>query len=76
MYLLLTGDSLSVVDAHRFGFVHEVVEPERLLPMAIAIAEMIESNAPLAVQGSKAMAQFWRHHTIDESYKFGDLVSR
>jgi len=76
MYLLLTGDSLSVEDAHRFGFVHEVVEPESLLPRAIEIAEMIASNAPLAVQGSKAMAQFWRHHTIDESYKFGDLVSR
>lgn len=76
MYLLLTGDSLTAQDAHRFGFVHEVVEPERLLPRAIEIAEMIAANAPLAVQGSKAVARFWRHHAVDESYRFGDLVSR
>ena len=32
MYLMLTGDTLSAEDAHRLGFVHEVLEPDALMP--------------------------------------------
>ncbi|MBI3742947.1 MAG: enoyl-CoA hydratase/isomerase family protein [Chloroflexi bacterium] len=67
LYLLTTGDTLKAQDAHRVGFVHEVVEPARLMPRAVEIAEMIAANAPLAVQGSKAMAIFWRKHGMEES---------
>jgi len=74
MYLMLTGDTLSVEEAHRLGFVHEVVEPERLMPRAIEIAEMIGANAPLAVQGSKAVAQFWRRFGLEESYRLNAAV--
>ena len=75
MYLMLTGDTLSVEDAHRLGFVHEVVEPERLMPRAVEIAEMIGANAPLAVQGSKAVAQFWRRFGLEESYQLNAAVA-
>ncbi len=74
MYLMLTGDTLSVEEAHRLGFVHEVLEPERLMPRAIEIAEMIGANAPLAVQGSKAVAQFWRRYGLEESYQLNAAV--
>ena len=74
MYLMLTGDTLSVEEAHRLGFVHEVVEPERLMPRAVEIAEMIGSNAPLAVQGSKTVAQFWRRYGLEEAYQLNAAV--
>jgi enoyl-CoA hydratase len=69
MYLMLTGDTLSAVEAHRLGFVHEVLEPGELMPRAVEIAEMIGANAPLAVQGTKAVAQFWRRYGLEESYR-------
>ena len=74
MYLMLTGDTLSVEEAHRLGFVHEVLDPERLMPRAVEIAEMIGSNAPLAVQGSKAVAQFWRRYGLEEAYRLNAAV--
>ena len=69
VYLMLTGDTLSADKAHRIGFVHEVLEPESLIPRAVEIAEMIGANAPLAVQGTKAVAQFWRRYGLEESYR-------
>ena len=75
MYLMLTGDTLSVEEAHRLGFVHEVVEPERLMPRAIEIAEMIGANAPLAVQGTKAVAQHWRLFGLEQSLQLNAWVA-
>ena len=69
MYLMLTGDTMSAEEARRLGFVHEVLEPDALLPRAVEIAEMIGANAPLAVQGTKAVAQFWRRYGLEESYR-------
>jgi enoyl-CoA hydratase/carnithine racemase len=48
--LLLTGDSLTAERAERLGFVNQLVEPGRALAGAIALAERICSNAPLAVR--------------------------
>jgi enoyl-CoA hydratase/carnithine racemase len=75
-YLLLTGDQVGPDYALRWGLVHEVLEPEQLMPRAVAIAEMIASNAPLSVEGTKAMAQLWRQLQVDESYRMGQWVSR
>ena len=75
MYMLLTADNLKAQDAYRIGFVHEVVEQERLIPRAVEIAEMIGANAPLAVQGSKAMAQFYRKLMMRESQQLQDWIS-
>ena len=69
MYLMLTGDTLSAKKANQLGFVHEVLEPDSLMPRAVEIAEMIGDNAPLAVQGTKAVAQFWRRYGLEESYR-------
>jgi enoyl-CoA hydratase/carnithine racemase len=76
MYLLATGDTMKAEDAYRLGFVHEVVPPERLLPRAIEIAEMIAVNAPVAVQATKAMAQFWRNFGMEESSRMFEWVQR
>ena len=75
MYLLLTGDTLSVEEAHRLGFVHEVLAPEELMPRAVEIAETIGANAPLAVQGTKAVAQHWRLYGLDQSLQLNAWVN-
>ena len=76
LYLLTTGDTMTAQEAYRLGFLHEVVEPEALMPRAVEIAEMIAANAPLAVQGSKAIAHAWRMFGIDETRRVGEWVSR
>ena len=76
MYMLLTGDRLSVEDALRIRLVHEVVEPEQLMPRAIEIAKMIAANAPLSIQGTKAMASTWRLMGMEETKRVADWVIR
>ena len=76
VYLMLTGDTLSVEDAHRLGFVHQVLKPEELMSTAVEIAEMIGDNAPLAVQGTKAVAQFWRRYGLEESMRLTASVGQ
>ena len=76
VYLMLTGDTLSVEDAHRLGFVHQVVEPDELMPKAVEIAEMIGANAPLAVQGTKTVTQFWRRYALEESMRLNAAVGQ
>ena len=76
MYILLTGDRIQPEDAHRYGLVHEVLEPAQLMPRAVEIAGMIAANAPLSIEGTKAVAQQWRQLQVDESYRFGQWVGR
>ncbi len=58
---------MTAEEAWRIGFVQEVVEPDRLMPRAIEIAEQIGAAAPLAVQGVKRMLQYWRQTGIQGS---------
>ena len=76
LYIMLTADRISSGDALRMGLIREILEPDALMPRAIEIAEMIAANAPLAVEGTKFMAQQWRQLQIDESYRVGQWVSR
>jgi enoyl-CoA hydratase len=46
----LTGDPISAERAHRYGMVNEVCEPGQALDAALALAERIAANAPLAVR--------------------------
>ena len=76
MYIGLTADRITPAECLRIGLVHEVVEPDQLIPRAIEIAKMIAENAPIAVQGVKAVAQFWRNLFIDEHYQFSGWVNK
>ncbi len=51
--LALTGEPVDANRALGFGLVNRVVPPERLLDEAMALAETIAENAPLAVRASK-----------------------
>src|SRR5262249_8876929 len=50
MQLVLTGEMIGALEAHRIGLVNEVTAPADLIPRAEAIAQKIVANAPLAVQ--------------------------
>jgi enoyl-CoA hydratase len=53
MYHLLLADEFSAAEAHRIGFVQEVVAPGRQIERAMEVARIIAGNAPLAVQVTK-----------------------
>jgi enoyl-CoA hydratase len=49
----LTGDRMSAADAHRWGLVNRLTLPGHALDGALALAESISVNAPLAVAMTK-----------------------
>jgi enoyl-CoA hydratase len=50
--LILTGDPIDATFAHAVGFVNRVVDQGEALPSAVALAERIAQNAPVAVRES------------------------
>jgi enoyl-CoA hydratase len=53
MELILTGDPIDAERAHHFGLVNRLVEPGEALDAAIALADQICANAPVAVRESR-----------------------
>jgi len=62
MRYLLTGDEFDASTAHRLGMVQEIVLPGEELDRALAIAERIAAQAPLAVQASLASSRRYAEH--------------
>ena len=56
MELLLTGNTIDAQRAYEIGLVNKVVAPERLMDEALAYAERICENGPLAVRTAKEIA--------------------
>ena len=57
MQLLLTGEPMGAEEALRWGLINQVVDDgESVLEAAVALADRITVNAPLAVQASKRVA--------------------
>lgn len=52
--LIFTGEMISAQEAERLGLVNHVTEPEKLMDAAMALAEKILKNAPLALAYAKA----------------------
>ena len=50
MELGLTGDPITAERAYHFGLVNELCEPGQALEAALALAERVAANAPLAVR--------------------------
>jgi enoyl-CoA hydratase len=53
MELALTGENLSAQRAHELGLVNVLAEPGQALDAAIALAQKITANGPLAVAATK-----------------------
>lgn len=56
MQMILTGEPIDAATALRWGLVNEVVPDDRVLEVAVALAQVVAANAPLAVQASKRVA--------------------
>lgn len=50
---ILTGDPISVEEAFRWGLVNKIVPNDQVVPAAMALAEKICTNSPVAVRASK-----------------------
>lgn len=50
---ILTGDIFPAAEAHRVGFVQDLVSVEELMPRVMSIAERLAKNPPIAVQSAK-----------------------
>lgn len=75
-YILLTADRISPEQAKEFGVVTEITEPDQLLPRAEEIAQLIASNAPLSIQGTKSIIQAWRKAGIEDSIRIAEWMNQ
>lgn len=69
MEVLLTGDRIPARDALAFGFVNEVVAPDRVLPRALEFAERLARNAPLALRAIKETAIRTSGLPLEEAFR-------
>ncbi|WNG25526.1 crotonase/enoyl-CoA hydratase family protein [Cystobacter fuscus] len=74
MRWLLTGDEFGAAEAYRMGIVQEVVEPGQQLDRALALAEAVARQAPLAVQATLASARLAREQGPEAAAQ--DLMPR
>ena len=75
--LVLTGDPISAERAHQFGMVNELCEPGEALATALALAERIAVNAPLAVRESLAVVKGAEGLSDDEALRLsGQAMAR
>jgi enoyl-CoA hydratase len=69
MELALTGDPIDATRAHHFGLVNRLVEPGQALAEAVALAEQICANAPVAVRESRRIVLEATHAPDDVGWK-------
>lgn len=76
MEVLLTGDALSAADALRLGLVNRVVPAAQVMATAIALAERIAANGPLAVQALKRTVIEASGRPLADAYRLEDESRR
>jgi enoyl-CoA hydratase len=69
MELALTGENLPAQRAHELGLVNVLAEPGSALDAAIALAERITANGPLAVAATKRIITEARGWSPDEMWR-------
>ena len=68
MYHVMTGELMSAADALHWGLVNQVVPQDEVLQKAMALAERICANAPVAVRESKGVV----YRSMDASLYLSD----
>jgi enoyl-CoA hydratase/carnithine racemase len=66
--LLLTARPIDAARALRIGLVNELVEPVELLPRALAAADAVAGNAPLAVRETRRGLRELLHLSLADAY--------
>jgi enoyl-CoA hydratase len=67
MQLLLTGDPMPALEAHRLGMVNELYPRAELMGAVLRIAERIASNSPTAVQAVKRAVQMGQGEPVEQA---------
>lgn len=71
MWLLLSGEPVDADEALRMGLVTRVVPQAELMPEALAMAETIAANAPLAVRATRKLAHLGLEMPMDYARRMG-----
>lgn len=74
MLMFMTGRTMSAEKALQWGYVHEVVPREELIPHAVQIAKEISTMPPVALEGARALARLWLQ--TDERAPLASWVTR
>lgn len=74
MKMLLTGDRIDADEAQRLGLITDVVPIEELMPTAMAMAEKICNNGPLAVRAVKMACQNGYNMTLEQGIQYEQLL--
>ena len=74
--LLLTARPISAERALAIGLVNEIVPPERLLERALACADAIADNAPLAVRETRRGVREIVHLSLSDAYRRQEEIGR
>jgi enoyl-CoA hydratase len=69
MELALTGDPIDAERAYHFGLVNRLVEPGEALTAAVALAEQVCANAPVAVRESRRIVLEATHAEDEVGWK-------
>ncbi|MGI9103366.1 MAG: enoyl-CoA hydratase/isomerase family protein [Terriglobales bacterium] len=64
--LLMTGRLFDAAEAHHYGLVNEVIEPERLMPRARELAAQLLENSPSSVRLTKKLINGFLSRALDE----------
>lgn len=74
MEILLVGGTLPAAEARRMGLVNHVLSAAEVMPKAMALAERIAANGPLAVREIKRTVNACFGSTMEQGFRLEDLA--
>jgi methylglutaconyl-CoA hydratase len=64
--LLMTARLFDSAEAHRYGLVNEIVQPDQLMPRAVELAKLLMENSPSSVRATKKLINGFIKGQLDE----------
>jgi len=74
--LMLGARPIDAARALAIGLINEIVEPDQLMPRALAMADAIAANAPLAVRETRRGVREILAMPLDEAYRRQEEIGR
>jgi enoyl-CoA hydratase/carnithine racemase len=74
MEMVLTGDTIDAERAYQMGLVNAVVTPDGVLDAALALAERVAGNGPLAVVAAKELVRLSIEDHLRARARLAELV--